>query len=74
VREAQAKRGQPTLYDRTCTRLPPGEADRRASAGEPHVVRLFVPPGATAVDDAVVGEVRFGHAVVDDAVLLKSDG
>ena len=74
VREAQAKKGQPTLYDRTCAKLPAGEAERRAAAGEPHVIRMYVPSGQSHLADQVVGDVTFGHAVVDDQVLLKSDG
>jgi len=76
LREAQSKRSATTLYDRACLKLPPGEADRRAAAGEPHVVRLRVPDTSDHVtfQDEVVGTVRFATAVVDDQVLLKSDG
>lgn len=74
LREAQAKRGQATLYDRKCAHLPAGESESRVAAGEPHVIRMYVPPGSTSLVDSVVGEVTFGHAVVDDQVLLKSDG
>jgi glutamyl-tRNA synthetase len=76
LREAQSKRAATTLYDRACLKLPAGEAERRAAAGEPHVIRLRVPDGADHVSfaDQVVGPVRFAAAVVDDQVLLKSDG
>ena len=33
-----------------------------------------VPAGSTSITDSVLGEVRFTHDVVDDQVLLKSDG
>jgi glutamyl-tRNA synthetase len=64
-------------YDGHCRGLPPGLAEQRAAAGEPHVVRLLVPreEGATTVVvDRLRGEVAFAHAEIDDQVLLKSDG
>lgn len=46
-----------------------------ASAGAPFVVRLKAPPeGETVVDDLVQGQVRWKNAVLDDLVLLRSDG
>ena len=74
LREEQVRSGKPSLYDRACAGIPSGASDRRASAGEPHVVRLRVPPGTSCVHDVVLGDVRFAHAGVDDQVLLKSDG
>ena len=44
-------------------------------SGTPHVVRLKVDPGrVVAFDDAVRGRVEFRSDVVDDQVLVKSDG
>lgn len=74
LRKSQTKRGRTPLYDRTCTRLAAGEAERRAAAGERHVIRLLVPPGSTSFRDIVRGSVTFNNADVDDQVLLKSDG
>ncbi|MEM6648274.1 MAG: glutamate--tRNA ligase [Bacteroidota bacterium] len=46
-----------------------------ALAREPYVVRLKVPTGETiAFDDAIRGTVSFQSDVLDDQVLLKSDG
>jgi glutamyl-tRNA synthetase len=64
-------------YDGCCRALDPGEAKRRAAAGEPHVVRLRVPRGegaTTIVADRLRGDVAFAHSEIDDQVLLKSDG
>jgi glutamyl-tRNA synthetase len=62
-------------YDKHCRRLDPAEAERRASAGEAHVVRLAVPEqGEVVVLDRLRGEVRFGVAQIDEQVLVKSDG
>jgi hypothetical protein len=68
-------RGLPPGYDGACRGLGAGAAAARAGAGEPSVVRLAVPLGAaTVLQDAVLGEVRFPHAAVDDQVLLKASG
>lgn len=78
LRAAQAKAGGVSIYDRACARLPAAEAEARAAGGAAHTVRLRVPRGqpggATELEDVVLGRVRFGHAQVDDQVLLKSDG
>lgn len=74
LREVQQRRGLPSVYDRLCDRLPEGEGEARARSGEPHVVRLRMPPGESVLRDAVKGEVRFPHRTVDDQVLMKSDG
>ncbi|HVA21987.1 MAG TPA: glutamate--tRNA ligase [Candidatus Micrarchaeia archaeon] len=74
LRTAQRAAGQPTRYDNRCRAVPAAEATARASAGEPHVVRLRVPDGETAWDDLVQGSRRIDNHAVDDQVLLKSDG
>ena len=75
VREAQRQAGQPTMYDRHCRALDPEEAQRRADAGEPHVVRLRVPDRPLVeVHDLARGAIQFDPATLDDSVLLKADG
>lgn len=63
-------------YDRHCRSLDPGEAARRAEAGEPHVVRLKIPmEGTTKFRDLLLGEIEWKNADISpDPVLLKSDG
>ena len=63
-------------YDRACRQLDPEEAARRIEAGEPHVWRLAVPldHGPIAFDDAVYGPTVFPAEVMDDMVLVRSDG
>jgi glutamyl-tRNA synthetase len=59
------------MYDRHC-RERPGGAVR---TDEPHVIRLKVPlSGQTVVHDVLKGEIVFENALIDDQVLLKSDG
>ena len=75
VRQAQQAAGQLPMYDRHCRALDSAEAQRRADAGEPHVIRLVVPDGEDfRFEDALRGEIAFDSRQVDDQVLLKSDG
>ncbi len=69
------REGQRAGYDGLCRDLTAEESQRRADAGEPHVVRLSMPrEGQTVVHDLVRGDVVFDNATVDDQVLMKSDG
>lgn len=63
-------------YDRSCRGLAPVESDRRIEAGEPHVWRLAAPleRGEIVIDDAVRGRTAFPAHVMDDFVLVRSDG
>jgi glutamyl-tRNA synthetase len=77
LREAQrkAKVAHALGYEGHCRTIPPGEAARRRAAGEPHVIRLAMPrAGETVVADLLRGELRFDNTLVDDQVLIKSDG
>jgi glutamyl-tRNA synthetase len=63
-------------YDRTCRDLDPDEVKRRMDAGEPYVWRLKVPldHGPIEFDDAVYGPMSFPADVMDDMILVRSDG
>ncbi len=74
MRAEQRARKEPERYDRRCAALSPAEAERRAAAGEPHVVRQRIPEGVTTLHDLVLGDVSFNNDTLDDHVLLKSDG
>ncbi len=54
--------------------ISPDESDRRARAGERHVVRLKMPAGTIVVEDLVRGRVEFPPEALDDFVLVRSDG
>ena len=73
-REAAEKSGGGYLYGRRCLAIPRAESDARAAAGAPFVVRLQVPVGATAWDDRVHGLTSFPNDVIEDLILLRSDG
>jgi glutamyl-tRNA synthetase len=76
LKEARAQAtGQQTGYDRRCRTIKPEESAARAAAGEPYVVRLAVPlVGETRFEDGLRGPITIENRVVDDQVLLKSDG
>ncbi len=63
-------------YDGTCRNLDPDEAKKRMDAGEPYVWRLRVPEGHGPIvfDDAVYGHMEFPSEVMDDLILVRSDG
>lgn len=74
VRQQRQAQGQPPMYDRHCRALDPIRAAARAKT-EAHVIRLKVPDLETITfNDGIRGEISFRSDVVDDQVLLKSDG
>lgn len=76
LRAYQQKNKLPTGYDQHCLKEVPSEtAQQRIAAGEKYVVRLKMPKeGESVFNDLVRGEVRFKNVLVDDQVLIKSDG
>lgn len=75
-REAARAKGGFAGYDRTCRSIDPSEAAERVAAQEPFVWRLKVPEerGDITFIDAVRGEVTFSAGMVDDFVLVRTDG
>ncbi len=75
MRERQAARGLTPKYDGTCRRLSPEEVNQKLSANISRVVRMKMPPdGETVVEDLIRGTVSFQNELIDDQILLKSDG
>jgi glutamyl-tRNA synthetase len=76
VREEQQKNKLPTGYDGYCFKnFKPEEAKAKAVSGEKHVVRLKMPKvGETKFTDLIRGDVSFKNELIDDQVLVKSDG
>ena len=73
-RAAAPHGGRDYAYPRTCRSLPAGEPERRAAAGEPHALRFRVDAHEIAWDDLVHGRTAFDPALIEDFVLLRSDG
>ncbi len=73
-RAAAEQDGIAWKYDRLCLRLAPNEVRKRLAEGRPAVVRFRVPDGTIAWDDLVHGTTSFEAAVLEDIVLLRSNG
>lgn len=62
-------------YDRQCFYLKPAEVKARLGQKTPYVIRLKVPDqGVTAWEDLIQKRIEFKNELIDDQVLLKSDG
>ncbi len=66
--------GRAYRYSGAGRSIPLEESDRRARAGERHVVRLRMPEETIVVDDLIRGRVEFPADALDDFVLVRSDG
>ena len=75
LRERQQQAKQPLGYDRQCRRLSLDEQHNLEAQGGPSVIRFAMPAsGITAVDDLIRGEVAWQNSLLDDFVIIKSDG
>lgn len=74
-REEARREGRPPRYDRRCLSLDPSDRKRLEAQGRRPAIRLKVPDeGATVVKDLIRGDVSFENAVLDDFIIMKSDG
>ena len=72
-KKAEAE-GRAYRYSGAGRRIDPAESERRAKAGERHVIRLAMPSETIVVDDLIRGRVEFPAEALDDFVLVRSDG
>jgi glutamyl-tRNA synthetase len=75
-RAAQLANGEAPRYDGRCRRLTLEERARRKAEGRPEALRFAMPEAAVEVawDDVVRERVSFTSEVLDDFVILRSDG
>lgn len=75
MREQQVAAKKAPMYDRHCCNLSDAEIEEKMAAGLPYVVRLKIPyEKPIQFDDLVRGKVTFDPHLIDDQILLKSDG
>ncbi|MBI4491195.1 MAG: glutamate--tRNA ligase [Chloroflexi bacterium] len=75
VREEALARGEPPKYDRLCLGLAEAQRSQRPDFSPRPVIRLRMPSeGETSFEDVLRGRISFQNALIDDQVLLKSDG
>lgn len=72
--EAEA-RGETFMYDRHCLKLSKEEVEEKLAKGEPWVIRQKMPrEGSTTFEDMVFGSITIENNMLEDQILIKSDG
>ena len=75
MREEQGRLKRAHGYDRRCRYLSDSERRAQQRTTGVQVVRFAMPPdGVTEVNDLIRGSVSFENRLIDDFVVLKSDG
>lgn len=75
MRAEQSEKKQAPMYDRCCLKLSAEEIKNKIAAGEKHVIRQKInTEDSTEFEDIIRGKVEFENKLLDDQVLLKSDG
>lgn len=75
VREKAREEKKPPKYDRHCRNLSKEEVEEKLSSGGDFVIRLTVPDNRSIVyTDLIRGDIEVNSDIIDDQVLLKSDG
>jgi nondiscriminating glutamyl-tRNA synthetase len=75
LRKKQQENKQPPMYDKCCRELSPEEIEQRIKNGEKYVIRMDVPQDKIIeFEDVVFGKVSISSSIIDDQVLIKSDG
>ena len=68
-------RKKPFMYDGKCSRLSKSEIEQNLKNNVPYVIRQKMPKtGFTEINDEVYGLIKIDNTVLDDQILLKSDG
>ncbi len=75
LRVEQGRNKQALGYDRCCRSLTPEQQRALESEGAPSVVRFAMPDsGVTQLHDLIRDDVEWQNELVDDFILIKSDG
>jgi len=74
-RQEQISQKQSQRYSGRCRNLSAAEVNERLERGDDHVIRFKMPhEGTTTVHDRLRGDIIFENDLLDDYVLVKSDG
>ena len=75
VREERQAQKLPPMYDGHCKNLSKEEVEKNLKGNVPFVIRMRIPKeGFTEFDDLVYGHIKIKNELIDDQVLMKSDG
>lgn len=74
-RKIADERKKPFLYNGKCSKLSKEEVQQKISSGLKYVVRQKMPKtGETIIEDLIHGKIVINNEILDDQILLKSDG
>jgi len=74
-RESARQEKRDYLYEGKCRNLSQAEVEDRLAMGQRAVIRFKTPAqGLTIVNDLIRGEVSFNNQLLDDFIIVKSDG
>ena len=75
LKKIQQASGMAPKYDGHCRNLTKEEIDEKLKAGVPYVIRQKMPTeGTTTFHDEVFGDITVENSVLDDQILIKTDG
>lgn len=75
MREIASARKVPFQYNGKCSHLTKEEVEEKIASGVPYVIRQKMPKeGQTIVNDLIYGKIKIDNSILDDQILLKSDG
>ena len=75
MREKAEMRKKPFVYDGRCSRLSKEAIEENLKNNVPYVIRQKMPKeGVTIVEDLIYGKIKIDNSILDDQILLKSDG
>ncbi len=79
LKKEQTALKKPPMYDRLCKNLSDDEIknklDEFLAKGKKPVIRFAIPTaGKTIIHDLIYGDIVYDHKVLDDQVIIKSDG
>ncbi len=74
-RQIADSRKKPFLYNGKCSKLSKEEIKEKIASNEPYVIRQKMPQdGETIIEDLIHGKIKINNEILDDQILLKSDG
>jgi glutamyl-tRNA synthetase len=74
VRDEQQRQKLAPKYDRFCVGKSETERRREPECAATPVIRLKMPEGESTFHDLIRGDISFKNELIDDQVLIKSDG
>ena len=75
LRKQNEEQGLTNKYDGYCSKLSENEIKAKLESGIPYVIRQKIPDkGETTFNDEIYGTITVENSILDEGILLKSDG